>query len=81
MQIKLMTASNDVQWSQEEYAVTRTPTLTCGRYMDQAAYKNDLSIHVSESDLRQSKLIFLGEWGVGGEGGGGRHGPESVPRG
>lgn len=61
-QIKLLSASNEVQWSPEEYVIARTLTIAGGQYVVRERKKTG---HVFESDLRPSELICC----LGGEGG------------
>lgn len=53
-QIKLLSASNEVQWSPEEYVIARTLTIAGGQYVVRERKKTG---HVFESDLRPSELM------------------------
>lgn len=58
-QIKLLSASNEVQWSPEEYVIARTLTIAGGQYVVRERKKTG---HVFESDLRPSELMGRGRY-------------------
>lgn len=63
-QFKLLSVSNNVQWSQEEHWVTHTPTIVGGLYVMRTANKNGQIIYAFEGDLRQSERIGAINLGV-----------------
>lgn len=63
-QTKLLSASNEDQCFQEEYAVTRNTKIAGSRYTVIEAFKNGPSIHFLESDLRPSELMGWSWWHI-----------------